>query len=180
MDAGCYILLILFLPATFLLHTWQTHSGLGKTHPQLCCCVGHLHCLSLRSCPALNHAVQGSLSFSLLLCHISYTATVLIFKAPFVLPQSHPSSLTGHCVVYYHLQPALKLDSIIHYLFPLPPKSIFVLSPAITHRDMILTLHNIMADVSFFTLQLLLTMTTKIPFSFLKQHFYCISQENLC
>lgn len=96
MDAGCYIPLILLLPATFLLHTWQTHSGLGKTHPQLCCCVGHLHCLSLWFCPALN-VLFKALSLFLFPSVTSYTATVFISKAPLVLPQSHPSSLTWHC-----------------------------------------------------------------------------------
>lgn len=121
-DAGCNIPLILLLPATFLLHTQQTHSGLGKTHPQLCCCAGHLLCLSLWSFPAQNCPVRGSLSLSLFPSVTSHTVTAFILKALLVLSPSHP---TGHCGVNDHLQPALKLDSIIHYLFAphTPPKA---------------------------------------------------------
>lgn len=130
------------------------------------------------SCSELSCS-RLSLFFSLpLLSH--HTLLLSSFQSSTCAPPVPPITSYWALWVCHHLQPALKLHSIIHYLLPLTPKSIFVLSPAITHRDMILTLHNIMADVSFFTLQLLLTMTTKIPFSFLKQRFYCISQENLC
>lgn len=179
-DAGCFILLILLLPATFLLHTWQTHSGLGKTHPQLCCSAGHLHC---DSDPVLLWIILfKALSLSLFPSVTSYTATVFLFKALLVLPRAHPSPLTGHCGVISP-QPALELDSIIHYLFhtsPLKkhlcsfssnaPQGHHINSPQ--HHGRCLIFHS--------SLQLQLTMTPKIPFSFLKQHFYWIRQENLC
>lgn len=120
MDPGCYTPLILLSPATFLQHTWQTHSHLGKTRLQLCCCV--VTCTACHS----DHVLLSIILFKALSLFFSsplslYTATVFMFKALLVLSQSHPSSLSGHSGVNYHLQPALKLDSITHYLC-LPPK----------------------------------------------------------
>lgn len=151
-DAGCNIPLILLLPATFLLHTQQTHSGLGKTHPQLCCCAGYLLCLSLWSFPAQNCPVRGSLSFSLPFCHITHCYCLYFKSSACALP------VPPHWALWGKRSPPASPEAGLHYPLPIcaphPPKSIFVLSPAMPHRDVILTLQNIMADVSFFTLLL--------------------------
>lgn len=178
-DAGCFILLILLLPATFLLHTWQTHSGLGKTHPQLCCGAGHLHC---DSDPVLLWIILfKALSLSLFPSVTSYTATVFLFKALLVLPLSHPSPLTGHCGVNIT---SASPGAGLHYPLPishLPPKKHLCSfsSNAPQGHDINAPQHHGRCLIFHSSLQLLLKMTTKMPFSFLKQHFYWIRQENL-
>lgn len=104
----------------------------------------------ITSC-SLHHPVKGIRSLSLR--HIIHCYR-LRFQSPSCatpVPPITPFPLTGYCGVNCHLQP-LKLDYItLLFLFFLK-KGSPVLSPVMPHRDTILTLCNIMADVSFFTL----------------------------
>lgn len=151
MDPGCYTPLILLSPATFLQHTWQTHSHLGKTRLQLCCCV--VTCTACHSDHVLLSIILFkalSLFFSSPLSHIHcyclhVQSSACALPVPPIIPQ---------WAQWGKLSPAASLEVGLHYPLPMPPpkKSIFVLSPAMPHRDMILTLCSTMADVSFFTL----------------------------
>lgn len=151
MGPGCYVPLILSSPATYLWHTWQRQPRSGQTLSQRCSCVGCFHRLSLQSHLALCIILLKA--FATLCLRHTIHCYHLGFQSPSratPVPPITPSPLTGHCGVNRHLQPAPQVG--LHYTFFSSLKGTRVLSPVTPHRDTILTLCNIMADVSFFTL----------------------------